>query len=88
VAFDGRSSEAAANFWHRSCEKNLAKKVLSWLKVLPSTSMKQKLPYTLRISEKAKHVRFQVSEVEGVEVVFPKIINPVQNPAAVEQNNR
>ena len=84
----GRSSEAAANFWHRSCEKNLAKKVLSWLKVLPSTSMKQKLPYTLRISEKAKHVRFQVSAEKGLEVVVPKRFSASRIPSLVEQNIR
>jgi hypothetical protein len=34
--------------------------------------MNQKFPYILRISEKAKHVRFQVSVEKGLEIVVPK----------------
>jgi hypothetical protein len=32
--------------------------------------MNQKFPYILRISEKAKRVRFQVSAEKGLEIVF------------------
>jgi hypothetical protein len=34
--------------------------------------MNQKFPYILRISEKAKRVRFQVSGEKGLEIVVPK----------------
>ena len=34
--------------------------------------MNQKFPYILRISEKAKRVRFQVSAEKGLEIVVPK----------------
>jgi hypothetical protein len=36
-------------------------------KVLRATSMNQKFPYILRIGEKAKRVRFQVSAEKGLE---------------------
>ena len=36
-------------------KKNLVTSTLSWFKVLRATSMNQKFPYILRISEKAKH---------------------------------
>jgi len=35
--------------------------------------MNQKFPHILRISEKAKRVRLQVSAEEGLEIVVPKI---------------
>jgi hypothetical protein len=35
-------------------KKNLVDSALSWLKVLRPTSMNQKFPYILRISEKTK----------------------------------
>src|SRR6266446_3638173 len=47
-------------------KKNLVTSALSWFKVLRATSMNQKFPYILRISEKAKHVRFQVSVEKGL----------------------
>jgi len=34
--------------------------------------MSVKFPYILRISEKARHVRLQVSVEKGLEVVVPK----------------
>ena len=40
-------------------------------KVLRTTSMNQKFPYILRISEKAKHVRFQVSAEKGLVIIVP-----------------
>lgn len=58
------------------------------MKVLPPTSMNQKLPYTLRISEKAKHVRFQVSAEKGLEVVVPKRFSASRIPSLIEQNSR
>jgi predicted metal-dependent hydrolase len=50
--------------------------------------MNQKFPYTLRISEKAKHVRFQVSVEKGLEVVVPKRFSPSQVPLLVEKNSQ
>jgi len=50
--------------------------------------MNQKFPYILRISEKAKHVRFQVSVEKGLEVVVPKRFSPSQVPLLVEKNSQ
>ena len=50
--------------------------------------MNQKFPYTLRISEKAKHVRFQVSVEKGLEVVVPKRFNLSHVPLLVEKNSQ
>jgi predicted metal-dependent hydrolase len=50
--------------------------------------MNQKFPYILRISEKAKHVRFQVSVEKGLEVVVPKRFNASEVPLLVEKNSR
>jgi hypothetical protein len=49
--------------------------------------MNQKFPYTLRISENAKHVQFQVSVEKGLEVVVPKRFSPSQIPLLVEKNS-
>jgi len=50
--------------------------------------MNQKFPYTLRISQKAKHVRFQVSVEKGLEVVVPKRFNLSHVPLLVEKNSQ
>ena len=50
--------------------------------------MNQKFPYILRISEKAKHVRFQVSVEKGLEVVVPKWFSASRVPSLVEKNSR
>ena len=50
--------------------------------------MNQKFPYFLRISKKAKHVRFQVSVEKGLEVVIPRRFSPSQVPLLVEQNSQ
>jgi predicted metal-dependent hydrolase len=50
--------------------------------------MNQKFPYTLRISKKAKHVRFQVSVGKGLEVVVPKRFSLSQVPLLVEKNSQ
>jgi predicted metal-dependent hydrolase len=50
--------------------------------------MNQKFPYILRISKKAKHVRFQVSVEKGLEVVVPKRFSPSQVPLLVEKNSQ
>jgi predicted metal-dependent hydrolase len=50
--------------------------------------MNQKFPYILRISEKAKHVRFQVSVEKGLEVVVPKRFNASEVPLLVEKNSQ
>jgi hypothetical protein len=47
--------------------------------------MNRQFPYFLRISKKAKHVRFQVSVEKGLEVVIPR---PSQVPLLVEQNSQ
>ena len=49
--------------------------------------MNQKFPYILRISEKAKHVRFQVSVEKGLEIVVPKRFNASRVPSLVEKNS-
>jgi len=50
--------------------------------------MNQKFPYILRISEKAKHLRFQVSVEKGLEVVVPRRFNSSQVPLLVEKNSQ
>jgi predicted metal-dependent hydrolase len=50
--------------------------------------MNQKFPYFLRISKKAKHVRFQVSVKMGLEVVIPRRFSPSQVPLLVEQKSQ
>jgi predicted metal-dependent hydrolase len=50
--------------------------------------MNQKLPYILRISGKAKHVRFQVSTEKGLEVVVPKRFRLSRVPSLVEKNSQ
>ena len=49
--------------------------------------MNQKFSYIVRISEKAKHVRFQVSAEKGLEVVVPKRFSPSRVPSLVEKNS-
>jgi predicted metal-dependent hydrolase len=50
--------------------------------------MNRKFSYILRISEKAKHVRFQVSAETGLEVVVPKRFSASQVPLLVEKNSQ
>src|SRR6516162_8438237 len=50
--------------------------------------MNQKFPYILRISEKAKRVRFQVSAEKGLEIVVPKRFNASRVPSLVEKNSQ
>jgi predicted metal-dependent hydrolase len=50
--------------------------------------MSLKLPYILRISEKARHVRFQVSVEKGLEVVVPKRFSVARVPSLVEKNRQ
>ena len=50
--------------------------------------MNQKFPYILRISEKAKHVRFRVSVEKGLEVVVPKRFSASRVPSLVEKNSQ
>lgn len=50
--------------------------------------MHQKFTYLLRISEKAKHVRFQVSAEEGLVIVVPKRFSASRLPSLVEENSR
>jgi predicted metal-dependent hydrolase len=50
--------------------------------------MNQKFPYILRISEKAKHVRFQVSVEKGLEIVVPKRFGTSRVPSLVEKNRQ
>jgi predicted metal-dependent hydrolase len=50
--------------------------------------MKQSFPYILRISEKARHVRFQVSVEKGLEVVVPKRFRVSRVPSLVEKNSQ
>ena len=69
-------------------KKNLVTSALSWFKVLRATSMNQKFPYILRISEKAKHVRFQVSVEKGLEIVVPKRFSASRVPLLVEKNSQ
>ena len=50
--------------------------------------MNQKFPYILRISEKAKRVRFQVSAEKGVDIVVPKRFSISRVPSLVEKNSQ
>ena len=50
--------------------------------------MNQKFPYILRISEKAKRVRFQVSAEKGLEIVIPKRFSRSWVPSLVEKNSQ
>jgi predicted metal-dependent hydrolase len=50
--------------------------------------MSQKFPYILRISGRAKHVRFQVSVERGLEVVVPKPFSLSRVPSLVEKNSQ
>jgi predicted metal-dependent hydrolase len=69
-------------------KKNLVKSALSWFNVVRLKSMNQKFPYILRVSEKAKHVRFQVSVEKGLEIVIPKRFSASRVPSLVEKNSR
>src|SRR6516162_3773216 len=50
--------------------------------------MNQKFPYILRISEKAKRVRFQVSAEKGLEIVVPKRFSTSRVPSLVQKNSQ
>jgi predicted metal-dependent hydrolase len=50
--------------------------------------MNHNFPYTLRISDKAKHVRFQVSVEKGLEVVVPRRFSLSRVPLLVEKNSQ
>jgi predicted metal-dependent hydrolase len=50
--------------------------------------MSVKFPYILRISEKARHVRLQVSVEKGLEVVVPKRFSVSRVPSLVEKNHQ
>jgi predicted metal-dependent hydrolase len=50
--------------------------------------MSQNFPYILRISAKARHVRFQVSAEKGLEVVVPKRFHVSRVPSLVEKNSQ
>jgi predicted metal-dependent hydrolase len=50
--------------------------------------MDQKFPYILRISQKAKHVRFQVSVEKGLEIVVPKRFSASRVPSLIEKNRQ
>jgi predicted metal-dependent hydrolase len=50
--------------------------------------MNQKFPYTLRISPKAKHVRFQVSVEKGLVIVVPKRFSPSRVSSLIENNRQ
>src|SRR6516164_8238443 len=47
--------------------------------------MNQKFPYILRISEKAKRVRFQVSAEKGLEIVVSKRFSTSRVPSLVQK---
>src|SRR3984893_1047878 len=51
-------------------------------------AMNQNFPYILRISAKARHVRFQVSAEKGLEVVVPKRFRVSRVPSLVEKNSQ
>jgi predicted metal-dependent hydrolase len=57
-------------------------------KTLRTASMDQKFPYTLRISSKAKHVRFQVSVEKGLVIVVPKRFSPSKVSSLIEKNRQ
>jgi predicted metal-dependent hydrolase len=50
--------------------------------------MNQKLPYTLRISLKAKRVRIQVSVEKGLVIVIPKRFSPSRVSSLIEKNRQ
>jgi predicted metal-dependent hydrolase len=50
--------------------------------------MNQKFPYILRICEKAKRVRFQVSAEKGLEIVVPKRFSPSRVPSLLQKNSQ
>jgi predicted metal-dependent hydrolase len=50
--------------------------------------MSQKFPYILRISAKARHVRFRVSAEKGLEVVVPKRFRVSRVPSLLEKNSQ
>jgi len=50
--------------------------------------MNQKFRYILRISEKAKRVRFQVSAEKGLEIVVPKRFSTSRVPSLVQKNSQ
>ena len=50
--------------------------------------MNQKFPCILRISEKAKRVRFEVSTEKGLEIVVPKRFSASRVPSLVEENSQ
>jgi predicted metal-dependent hydrolase len=50
--------------------------------------MNQQFPYILRISEKAKSVRFQVSAEKGLEIVVPKRFSASRVPSLVAKNSQ
>ena len=49
--------------------------------------MIQKFPYIVRISVKAKHMRFQVSVEKGLEIVVPKRFSASRVPSLMEKNS-
>jgi superfamily I DNA/RNA helicase len=49
--------------------------------------MNRQFPYILRISQKAKHVRFQVSVEKGLQVVVPKGFSLSRVPLLIEKNS-
>jgi len=50
--------------------------------------MNQKFPYILRLSEKTKPVRFQVSAGKGLEIVVPKRFSASRVPSLIEKNSQ
>jgi predicted metal-dependent hydrolase len=50
--------------------------------------MNQKFPYTLRISPRAKRVRFQVSAKKGLVIVVPKRFSPSRVSSLIEKNRQ
>jgi predicted metal-dependent hydrolase len=74
--------------FRKLCKKNLVTSALSWFIFLRATSMNQKFPYILRISEKAKQVRFQVSVEKGLEIIVPKRFSTSRVPSLVEKNSQ
>src|ERR1700733_14458338 len=50
--------------------------------------MNQKLPYTLRVSLKAKRVRIQVSAEKGLVIVVPKRFSPSRVSSLIEKNRQ
>ena len=61
-----------------------SRNIFTWCK----NAMKQDFPYILRISAKARHVRFQVSVEKGLEVVVPKRFRVSRVPSLVEKNSQ